>query len=505
MSQLKIAFRTDASSQIGSGHFMRCFALADELKKQGAKVRFLSSNLPAHLDSLLNVKGFEYTPLTTNKTKEPCDELAHSGWLGTSQIQDARATVQALADQLWDWIIVDHYALDERWERAVRSSAKKLMVIDDLADRQHDCDVLLDQNYYTDMQVRYIGKVPSHCELLIGPHYSLLRDEFRLFRKQIKSRNGLVKRVLVCFGGVDADNHTERAIDALSVMSMSDVHVDVVIGSQHPCCEPIKKICLQYGFDCHVQADNIAELMAVADLAIGSGGSMIWERCCLGVPALTICTASNQQKQIEDAAKQGFLYAPTISADWVVEIKGHIEALIQNKYLRELISRSSMQMVDGRGVLRVIRNLRWGDIKIRIVAEDDLVRLFEWRNHLSIRSVSRNAEPITWEDHRRWFFATIASTDRVMLIGQIDGVSMGVVRFDKCKEDAEISIYLVPSNVGHSGQGRNLLLSAERWVKDRWPDIKYIRANVLGDNMYSHRLFLGADYQIETTNYMKRL
>lgn len=185
---MKIAFRTDATHQIGTGHFMRCLTLADELKKQGVQIRFVSRNLPDHLRDMLTAKGMELVSLINNTSATQIDELAHSAWLVTSQAQDAQDTIQALAGQTFEWLVVDHYALDTRWETAIRNTAKQIMVIDDLADRVHDCDVLLDQNFYADMQTRYSGKVPAHCQLLIGPRYALLREEFRKLRKQIQPR-----------------------------------------------------------------------------------------------------------------------------------------------------------------------------------------------------------------------------------------------------------------------------------------------------------------------------
>jgi UDP-2,4-diacetamido-2,4,6-trideoxy-beta-L-altropyranose hydrolase len=134
--------------------------------------------------------------------------------------------------------------------------------------------------------------------------------------------------------------------------------------------------------------------------------------------------------------------------------------------------------------------------------EDDSAKLFEWRNHTSIRSVSLNTEPITWEEHQKWFASVMDSKDRVLLIGQHDKVSVGVVRFDKQNENAEVSIYLVP-DANHSAQGRELLLSAQQWIREKRPDIKCIRASVLGNNKHSQRLFLGAGYQVEVTHYLK--
>jgi UDP-2,4-diacetamido-2,4,6-trideoxy-beta-L-altropyranose hydrolase len=238
---MNIAFRIDATHQIGTGHFMRCLTLADELNKQGAQLRFVSRNLLGHLRAMLEAKGIELVLLTNTASSAQIDDLAHSAWLGVSQAHDAQETVQALSDQVWDWLIVDHYALDARWERAVRETATQLMVIDDLADRQHDCDMLLDQNFYTDMHTRYLGKVPAHCQLLLGPRYALLREEFRTLHEQIKPRTGEVKRLLVFFGGIDADNYTGLAIKALADMDIKGMHVDVVIGVQHPYREEIKK------------------------------------------------------------------------------------------------------------------------------------------------------------------------------------------------------------------------------------------------------------------------
>ena len=490
MAVNNIVFRTDATSQIGTGHFMRCLTLADGLKQHGAHIRFVSRKLPVHLRDMLTAKGMELVSLDSDASAAPIDELAHAHWLGTSQTQDAQASIQALSDRAWDWLIVDHYALDARWERAMRSSARQIMVIDDIADRQHDCDVLLDQNFYVDMQTRYTGKVPAHCQLLLGPRYALLRDEFQKLREQVKPRTGPVKRILVFFGGVDADNYTGRAIEALAEIGVKEMHVDVVIGAQHPCRAEIETNCSIQGFICHVQTDKMAELMAAADLAIGAGGSASWERCCLGLPSLSICVAANQQKLIADAAQEGLLYAPAIGTDMAAVIKKHTTALLENPYLRRLISGKAMQAVEGRGVLRIIGNLGCSGIAIRNANEEDSPKLFEWRNHPSIRSVSRNTDPITWENHQKWFAAVMTSQDRVLLIGQIGQAPVGVVRFDKQEDCAEVSIYLVPVG-NHSGQGRNLLLSAEQWLKANRPEITCIRASVLGGNEPSSGCFWG--------------
>lgn len=483
---------------------MRCLTLADELKQRGAQVRFVSRNLPVHLRDMLVAKEMEFVLLESPVSAQVADDLAHAHWLGVSQAQDAQDTIQALSDQAWNWLIVDHYALDTRWEAALRDMCDGILVVDDLADRQHDCDVLLDPNFYVDMERRYVGQVPAHCRLLLGPSYALLRDEFRRLRAQVKPRTGQVKRVMVFFGGVDANNYTERAIHVLASTGIGGLIVDVVIGAQHAHGTEIEAVCLKHNFNCHVQTDRIAELMAMADLAIGAGGSATWERCSLGLPSLTICAAANQQKQVADAASAGLLYAPELNGDLQMALDLHLRALVENSHLRQFVSCNAMQAVDVRGVSRIVAAIGCSGIDMRVALDEDSKRLFEWRNHSSIRSVSRNAEIITWENHQKWVASVMTDSSRVLLIGQREGVPIGVVRFDKHETFAEVSIYLVP-DTDNSGQGQDLLTSAEQWMVANRPDITHVRASVLGGNMPSQRLFLRGGYQVESTHYLKKI
>lgn len=351
---MRIAFRTDASSQIGTGHFMRCFTLASEIKKQGADICFVSRNLPLHLREMVITKGIELISLSAHDDEESIDELAHASWLGVSQEQDAQETVKSLSGQVYDWMVVDHYALDVRWESIVRPNVKKIMAIDDLADRHHDCDILLDQNYYADMQTRYNGKVPSHSQLLLGPNYALLREEFRALREQIKVRNGMVKKVLVFFGGVDENNYTFQAIEALAELN-AGLQVDVVIGAQHPFKEMIEYACTKHGYVCHVQTPYIAKLMADADLAIGAGGSASWERCCLGLPSLLVSLADNQIAIAKELSSIGG--CTYIGNRDEVSLKKWLIQFIANQELTKKISENAFSIVDGLGVHRVIKEM----------------------------------------------------------------------------------------------------------------------------------------------------
>jgi RimJ/RimL family protein N-acetyltransferase len=244
--------------------------------------------------------------------------------------------------------------------------------------------------------------------------------------------------------------------------------------------------------------------MAGADVSIGAGGSATWERCCLGLVTLAICTAENQTRQLADAATEGLLLTSRTDEDLEVILKKHMPALLDNEYMRRTLSLNGMRAVDGRGVLRVASVLGADEIEMRTATSADSSRLFEWRNHPSVRKVSRKTEVIPWDSHQAWFSEVLAGSSRVLLIGYQEGLAVGVVRFDFHGDEAEVSIYLVPDTQVR-GLGRVLLLGAERWLAEFRPEAHTLRAHVLGGNEPSHRLFSRADYQVESICYVKRL
>ena len=349
---MDVAIRVDASITIGTGHFMRCLTLADALVQRGARTRFVSRHLPEHLRALLPRRGHQFIALADATDSGRTDELAHAAWLGASQEDDARQSADALSDRIWDWLVVDHYALDARWESALREAAKKILAIDDIADRVHDCDLLLDQNCHADMERRYAGKLPPPCRTLLGPRYALLREEFRRMRDSSRRRRAAVKRLLVCFGGIDATNCTGLAMDALA--DFGDFQVDVVIGAQHPCRADIEARCAARGYRCHVETGDMAALMAAADLALGAAGATSWERCCLGLPALTISLAANQDDVAQGLALSGASrhlgMLKTVDAEL---IKAAIRDFLQDGNKLADCSEAAYRQVDGHGTERV--------------------------------------------------------------------------------------------------------------------------------------------------------
>lgn len=301
-------FRADASTQIGSGHVMRCLTLAQKLKKEKqAKVYFVMRLLEGNLINLVKDKGF--TVLTLPETPVNNDLQGYVKWLTVTQKQDAEDTKAVISElSNIDLLVVDSYAIDYIWENELRPYVKKIMIIDDLANRKHNCDILLDQNFYLNKEERYKRLVPENCQLYLGPKFALLREEFYKAKANLRKRDGNIKNILVFFGGNDLTNETEKTIKAIEMLNRPDITVNVVVGNSNTNQEKIKKLCdqnLQFKFYC--QVDNMAELMNEADLAIGAGGTTIWERYFMELPSIVISVADNQTKICEDCAAEGIL------------------------------------------------------------------------------------------------------------------------------------------------------------------------------------------------------
>lgn len=499
---MNVAFRVDASPQIGTGHFMRCLALAEGVRQNGAGVRFVARHLPPHFRAMLAERGCDAAALGAPCPGGESADTPHAAWLGTSQAADAHETALALDGRHWDWLVVDHYALDARWETPLRAHARRILVIDDLADRAHDCDVLVDQNLYADMDTRYAGKVPAACELQLGPRYALLRREFREARTAAAPRTGPVRRVLVAFGGIDAENRTTLAVEAVAASHLSQADVDVVTGAGHAHRDAVAAACARYGFRHHRQTTRMAALMASADLSIGAGGITVWERCSVGLPALAMPVAANQDRMVAEAGRRGLLWIVGAD-DSAATLAARLDAAAADGPAREAMSRHGFEAVDGRGVERVARAIDPG-IEIREATREDARAIFAWRNDETVRRASRRADAIDWAGHEAWFTGVLADPDRVLLVGEERGAAVGVVRFDICGARAEVSIYRVPDR-GAEGVGSRLLRAAERWLQEQRPDVACVDAEVLDTNERSHGLFSGNGYRRHGAGYEKAL
>lgn len=326
--------RADASTSIGSGHVMRCLTLTHRLKKEkNTKVVFVMRVLPGNLIGVVEKQGFEVLKLPPANQKYSLS--GYGLWLTVPMDVDAQQTIEILQHYLQehgcdvaDRLIVDSYALDEQWELLLRPYCNEIMVIDDLANRRHDCDILLDQNFYLNKEVRYAGLVPEHCKMLLGPEHALLREEFYEAKKHLRKRNGNIKNILVFYGGSDLTNETEKAIKALVQLHDEGYSftADVITGLSNSRRENIKNLCSKYHFlHYYCQVSNMAEFMNKADLMLGAGGSTTWERLYMELPALVTAVAENQIQGCRDCSQAGIIEYLGINDD--VRVDTILEAL----------------------------------------------------------------------------------------------------------------------------------------------------------------------------------
>jgi len=488
----------DASSKIGSGHVMRCLSLGRALHKDGASCRFVCREHPGHQMNRISNAGFKVIALPAPNSTfgvGECDgpDLVHDSWIGTRWHHDAQETIEALAGEIVDWLVVDHYGLDHRWEHQLRSHAKKIMAIDDLADRKHDCDLLLDQNLVANLERRYDGLVPSHCVKLLGPKYVLLQPEYSDLHARTPPRLGPVRRILVSFGGADLQNVNSMVIKAFVALKRDDVELDVVTNTSNSHFEALRIQAKAHPkIQIHRTQPSLAPLMLQADLAIGASGVTSWERCCLGLPALVITSAENQQPIAEELHAQGLVRRlgniHTVKAEDVIRA---LHEILEDNDL-ETWSRRCLKPVDGKGAERVvtIQNLNpVTPLKARLAQLKDEALLLDWANDPLVRRSSFHSGTIDNETHRRWFYSRLREVQRckIYILETDRGLSIGQVRFEKKAGGWEVDFSLAQEARG-VGLGRPLVKAAIAELLPVESGIM-VYGRVKPDNLGSQKIF----------------
>lgn len=354
---MRVVFRADASDVVGQGHVRRCLTLAGMLASRGTAVTFVSREREGHLCDLIEARGFSVTRLSARVDGERQEqpEATDASW--SADADDTRAAIGREGSRA-DWLVVDSYALGRPWEERVRVAVKRIMVIDDLADRPHDCDLLLDQNLVAGMKSRYNAHLSPTCERLLGPTYALLEPDYADLHNRSRVRSGPVRRVLVFFGGADNANVTGRVVSALLALRCTDCALDVVAVANHPHRRMIQRQLAGHR-NCvlHGNLPGLAPLMAAADLAVGGGGVTSWERLCLGLPSAVITLAQNQEAVGEELHRRGLarlLGKSTTITDG--EIQMCLHDLISTP-LDPAWSERCIRAVDGLGAKRVADRL----------------------------------------------------------------------------------------------------------------------------------------------------
>ncbi|NKB49971.1 MAG: UDP-2,4-diacetamido-2,4,6-trideoxy-beta-L-altropyranose hydrolase [Alphaproteobacteria bacterium] len=472
-------FRTSASPEIGGGHVTRCLALADMLSAQGWQCTFASGEktlptMPALADS-------------AHKISRVLDETA------APSKRDG-----AWSPEECDLLVFDHYALDAAYESACRPWAKRIVVLDDLANRPHDCDVLLDQTLGRRPE-DYESLVPSQCNLLLGTKFTLLRSAFAGARKRAATeRDGQLRNVLIAPGQTDQAGLTTLAVTAIQ-QALPDAEINIVVGVRNPQFATFD----QPGADnVHVHvgasAEAVAELITNADIAIGAAGSSAWERCALGLPAALVIIADNQSEVAATLEEAGAAKVVGRVENLDVDtLATAIENLAANPDLLVHMSQKASEICDGRGTFRTMVALTpdlpavdGSTIRLRAAELVDAALMYDWQIHRDTRKYARCESMPPFREHMSWLRQRLTNAGCLFTIIERDGAPAGILRLDACSDGYEISIVVAPNR-----RNQSIGAAALQLGRALVPG-KKLSAYVKRENTASVRLFESAGYRL---------
>ena len=477
---MQVVFRVDVSTQIGTGHVMRCLALAQAWQDtQGQPIFVMTTSVPA-LEERLQSEGMQVVHLTT----EP------------GSLDDAKQTA-TLAHQFGaTWVVVDGYHFGGEYQQILKQSKLHLLFIDDYGHAEHYyADFILNQNISADEQW-YQNREP-YTQLLLGTRYVLLRREFWQWRGWQRTVPPAAKKVLVTLGGADPNNVTLKVIQSLQIVEVEELQAVVVVGGSNPHYENLKMAVQDSRYPIQLQRNvtNMPELMAWADVAISAGGSTCWELGFMGLPSILLILADNQRNLAEKLAT----LRQAVNLGWYQDVKEQeiastLSQILQSAEQRAKIIKVSQQIVDGEGSSKIIRNLKANSIQLRPVIEDDCEILWHWANDPVIRSVSFVSEYISWSDHVQWFASKLGEQNCIFYIAlNQDNVPIGQVRYELLNQEATISLATSESFRGLGYGSRIILLGCQKIGQSSLA--KKINAYVKPNNLSSINVFLKSGFK----------
>lgn len=483
MSSRVAVFRCDASPHIGSGHIVRCLALADALRAAGWSCVFAVAPGTVETVSALARSGHQLLELV-DATREP-------------------ALLKDVLPQGCALLVVDHYHRNNEFETACRPWASRILAIDDLADRRHDCDFLLDPTLGR-KPADYAAFVPQNCCTLLGPDFALLRPQFLAARpaalERRKTQGAATQRILVSLGGPDPSNLTSKVIKGL-ILSGVEATIDVVLGGTAPHLEEVHALAAStpLSITLHTAVEDMAGLMSSADLAVGAAGTTSWERCTLGLPSLMLVIADNQELVARSLDQAGAAVClgrhETVTEE---QLAAQVCSLATNPSRRNAMAERAAAVCDGRGtqrtmlaLLRPAKNKQGDLVKLRLVTAADEPMILAWQRKPATRRYARNPAVPTATEHHDWMKARLADPDCMFTVVECAQVPAGVLRLDRQNETSntyEISIFVAPE-LHRRGLGACALALARQLL----PGAELI-AEVLPENEGSAKLFSQAGY-----------
>lgn len=487
-----VLFRVDGSDRIGGGHVMRCLSLAGELARRGKEATFLCARLTPFLRARITEAGHKLHEI------EPVPALLEeeADWderrlAADAQRVDADRCRAALSEVRASWTVADHYRLDECWEQAFRGPGERMLIIDDMANRPHHCDLLVDQTFGRAAD-DYLPLVPADCGILTGARYAMLRPAFAEARAEALRRRaspGPVQRILVTLGTTDAGGVTGEVVEAVLGVA-GDCRIDVVLGASAPSRSRIEALAAERaGLHLHLDVTDMVPLLVEADLAIGAAGTAALERCCLGLPAVTMVLAGNQRLVAQKLTQAGAAIAVRDSG----EAAAAAQSLLGNAAARQRMTAAAAAITEGRGAALIAdamlgrRSNASRHVRIRDASEEDAHRAWLWRNDPDTRAASQTREPIAWKDHLDWWLRALASANRLLMVAEADGQPAAILRFDRTGEGREVSINLHPAARG-SGLGRTILAAGVAELEAREGPQPFL-AVIHASNPASRRVF----------------
>ena len=473
-----LVIRADANARMGTGHLMRCLALAQGWKARGGQTTFITVCESDGLRHRLSDEGFQVITLERSYP-DPAD------WEITSQV---------LAEYRGAWLVLDGYHFDPAYQRQVKEAGHRLLVIDDTAHLSHYyADVLLNQNINAEWL--YYSREP-YTRLLLGTRYVLLRSEFLAWRGWHREIPQVARKVLVTMGGGDPDNVTLKVIHALQKVEVDELEAVVVVGGSNPHVEVLQSEAQGSRFKIRLERDvlDMPALMAWADLAVSAGGSTCWEIAFMGLPVLVLVWAANQRDVAEGLGEIG----AALNLGWheqatPTHIAQAITRLLLSPQVRAEMSCKAQGMVDGVGAGRAMMAMSAQSLVLRRVTESDCEMLWEWINDPDVRASAFRSEHIPIEEHRQWFYGKLKDPQCFLFIG-LDGSStpIGQVRFDVRDDEAEVDVSVARNQRG-KGYGSYLIRKAVQELQ-RIMAIRTVHAFVRPENQASLRAFQKAGF-----------
>lgn len=445
------------------GHLVRSAALAAELRRRGWATWLACGEIPRSFADRQQESGCGLIRLAGDKEAE---------FAAVSRALGERAS----------WLVLDHYGLDEGWLAGAGRIAESRLVLDDLHDRKLDCDIVVNP-WFAAGRTLYADLAPG-ARLLLGAEFALIRSEFRAARESAHERSfGALRRILVSLGGTDPGGATGRVVTEV-LSSVPSAEVDLMLGQAagavHVPADDRVRV--------HVDPPDVPALMLAADLAVGAGGGMAWERCAMGLPSLIVAVADNQREQSAFIAKSGAArFLGPLAASPPGAIATAVAGVIDADVRREM-ARCGQALVDGLGCVRVADHME--GVSLRPATSSDVRWIWEIANDPAVRLASISTDSIPWESHRAWFEARLAS-GKPLLAVQVGSQTVGYVRFDDGSHGTEVSIALDAHHRG--GFGGRVLRAACGWWDAEGPGTRLL-ARIKTDNQASRGAFLRSGF-----------